>query len=400
MNPTQAIRIAPIRYAHAARFRHPVMTPAPEVAPVGQICPQSPPGLGAVMGPARTGLAQAEDCLHLAVATPGCDDGHRPVMVFFHGGGFGSGAGLMDWYDGRALAADADVVVVSVNYRLGVLGYLCLDGVSPGNLGLRDQIEALRWVEAHIHAFGGNPAGITVFGQSAGALSIRLLMEIPEARGLFARAILHSGPPPYLARPREEAEKIGTTFADVLGQDPRTAPLETLLTAAGRTAAALARSGVSVPPFYPSSGTAWLPELGKTFNDNVAGLDVVAGWNADDASAFTATGPGPHTHALTRQLFADPITAFAEQLDRAGAHAHTYRLAWRPDGSPFGATHGIELPLLLGTRRAWKQAPMLGTATWDEVDLLGREMRRIWGQFARTGTTEPPPTLPLVWARR
>ncbi|MEV6136963.1 carboxylesterase family protein [Nocardia sp. NPDC051990] len=389
MTPPSVTRIGPIRYARAARFQRPAPVPVIEDDTAGQICPQAPQRLAAAMGPCAE-LPQGEDCLNLVVATPGCDHARRPVMVFLHGGAFGSGAGLMPWYDGTALAGDADVVVVSVNYRLGVFGYLCLDGVSEPNLGLYDQLEALRWVQVHIAAYGGDPDNVTVFGQSAGALSIRLLMEVPEAKGLFTRAILQSGPAAYLARPRDEAEEIGAVFARHLAADARTASVPALLAAAGETAAAMARSGaVSVPPFYPVHGAAPVAQLGATFADNVARLEVLCGWNADDASAFT--GPGPRVQELTHQLFAEPITAFIDQLNRSGANARGYRFTWWPDGSQFGATHGIELPLLLGDQRAWQRAPMLGSASWDDIDQLGRQMRRAWGEFARTGTTPPPP---------
>jgi para-nitrobenzyl esterase len=369
----------------------------------GRICPQLPPQLDAVMGRSLIDHPQGEDCLNLSLATPGCDGAARPVMVFFHGGGFGSGGGVLDWYDGGALAAAADVVVVGVNYRLGAFGYLCLDGVCAGNLGLFDQLEALRWVRAHIAGYGGDPANVTVFGQSAGALSIRLLLEIPGARGLFGRAILQSGPPGFLARPRGAAERIGRVFADRLGEDPRTASVPALLAAHRDTAAALAGSGDNPgPPFYPVVEAEPLAALGTSFSENVAGLDVLCGWNADDASAFVGPAQPRRIESATRDVFARPIGAFADRLTEAGARVHTYRLDWRPLGSPFGATHCVELPLLLGARDAWQAAPMLGETPWEEVELLGGELRRVWGTFARTGAvdTESETILPLTWHPR
>lgn len=159
-DPTGAVvRSGPVRYATAARFAPPRPVDAGDTRPPsGEICPQLPSRLDAVMGAPLDPRPQGEDCLHLTVTTPARDDGARPVLVWFHGGGFSSGAGLMDWYDGGALAAEGDVVVVGVNYRLGALGYLCLDGISEGNLGLYDQLEALRWVGEHIAAYGETPA--------------------------------------------------------------------------------------------------------------------------------------------------------------------------------------------------------------------------------------------------
>ncbi|MFE3273117.1 carboxylesterase family protein [Nocardia sp. NPDC059239] len=393
------MRIASIRYARAGRFEPPQMS-TDTVASSSQICPQLPQRLGAVMGTSKAELPQGEDCLNLSITTPGCDDAARPVMVFFHGGAFSSGAGLSDWYDGSVLSADADVVVVSVNYRLGVFGFLCLDGVSDANLGLLDQVEALRWVQTNIRGYGGDPNRVTVFGQSAGALSIRLLMEIPAARGLFTRAILQSGPAPRPTRARQDAQKIGEIFIEKLGVDPRAAPVAAMLDAAARTATELASAGgVALPPFYPVSGAEPLHTLGASLADNVTGLDVLCGWNLDDTSAFTATAPGPETLELTEQLLAQPVRAFAAELDDAGARVHIYRFDWRPEGSAFGATHGVELPLLLGTRQAWQPAPMLGTTTWTDIERLGAQLRRVWGYFARTGhiDTESPTALPMIW---
>ncbi|MFF9071755.1 carboxylesterase family protein [Streptomyces sp. NPDC014735] len=389
-------RSGPIRYAVAERFGRPRPVAGHDTRPAsGEICPQPPSRLDAVMGPPLDRRPQGEDCLGLTVTTPARDGRGRPVMVWFHGGGFSSGGGLMDWYDGGALAAEGDVVVVSVNYRLGALGYLCLDGLCEGDLGLYDQLEALRWAHRHIAEYGGDPADVTVFGQSAGALSIRLLMELPEARGLFHRAILQSAPLAIATRPREEATALGRLFVERLavhapGADPRTVAPAALLAAQRDTALAhRARSGSTLePPFGP------VRTPGAELDAGVRGMDVLYGWNADDMTAFPdepdedGDPAGP-----TRRMYEEPLTALGQRLVRAGARVHAYRLDWRPEGSPFGATHCLELPLLLGTRAAWRRSPMLGDTGWDEVDELGRAMRAAWAGFARTGRpgAVPPP---------
>ncbi|MEU7581509.1 carboxylesterase family protein [Streptomyces sp. NPDC041068] len=245
------------------------------------------------MGPPRDARPQGEDCLNLTIAAPARGTGARPVLVWFHGGGFSSGAGLMDWYDGGVLAAEGDVVVVGINHRLGALGYLCLDGVSEGNLGLCDQLEALRWVHGHIAEYGGDPGDVTVIGQSAGGISVRLLMELPAARGLFRRAVLQSTPLGFTARPREESLAMGRTFADALGDDPRTAGVPEILAAQRETAlATLRRTGRPMEPaFVPAEDTGLVPSPGAFFDENVRGLDVLYGWNADDMTAFWRTRP-------------------------------------------------------------------------------------------------------------
>ena len=143
-----------------------------------------------------------------------------PVMVWIHGGAFASGAGSLPWYSGERFAANGDIVVVSINYRLGALGFLCLPGVSDGNLGLLDQVAALRFVRDNIAAFGGDPDNVTVVGQSAGAASIAILMTMPQARGLFRRAILQSTPFGRMSRTLEDAHRIGRRLLEVLGLKP------------------------------------------------------------------------------------------------------------------------------------------------------------------------------------
>jgi len=141
---------------------------------------------------------QSEDCLYLNIWTPQADDKRRPVMFWIHGGGFLIGSSSRPRLNGSRLAAHGDVVVVNFNYRLGVLGFLNLSGI-PSNIGILDQIAALRWVQENIEEFGGNPDNVTIFGESAGAMSVAILLAIPAASGLFNKAIMESG----AANPRD-----------------------------------------------------------------------------------------------------------------------------------------------------------------------------------------------------
>ncbi|MYY07074.1 MULTISPECIES: carboxylesterase family protein [unclassified Streptomyces] len=389
MNTPRTVRSGPIRFATAGRFARPRPVAAGDTAPPSDgICPQPASRLEALMGPPPGRHPRSEDCLHLTVTAPAAPAAGRPVLVWFHGGGFNSGSGILDWYDGSALAAEQDVVVVGASYRLGALGYLVHDGVSEGNLGLYDQMEALRWVRAHIADHGGDPGNVTVFGQSAGALSALLLLRTPEARSLFRRVILQSPPLSIATRTPAEARETGRIFAAHLGGDPRTASTDELIAAQARTAADhQRRSGdFLAPPFGPVSGTAPLPA--ETGPAPFAGHapDVLYGWNADDMSAFPE-GPSDSGSVAerTRRVYEEPLRGLHERLAHHGARVHGYRLDWRPSGSPHGATHCVEIPLLLGSERAWRHAPMLGTLPWAEVDAAGRGVRAAWAAFARTG---------------
>ena len=133
---------------------------------------------------------QSDDCLNLNVWTPSIN-GAQPVLVWIHGGAFSLGAGSLSVYDGSRLAAATNTVVVTINYRLGALGFLVIDDPScTPNVGLLDQVAALEWVRNNISAFGGDPDNVTIFGESAGGGSVLSLLSMPSAVGLFQRAIV------------------------------------------------------------------------------------------------------------------------------------------------------------------------------------------------------------------
>src|SRR5579863_7004753 len=166
--------------------------------------------------------AGSEDCLHLNVWTPSVGGGKRPVMVWFHGGGYSAASANWAMYDGANLAAKQDVVVVTVNHRLNVFGYLYLADLGgekyarSSNVGMLDTVTALEWVHDNIAAFGGDPANVTIFGQSGGGGKVSTLMGMPAAKGLFHRAIAMSGSN-VNGTPRERANKSTEAFLATLG---------------------------------------------------------------------------------------------------------------------------------------------------------------------------------------
>ena len=162
----------------------------------------------------------SEDCLTLNIWTPAADNARRPVMLYIHGGAFIIGSGRWGWYEGTRLVHHEQVVLVTINYRLGAFGFLDLSGLGgpayaeSGNCGLLDQIAALRWVKENIDRFGGDPDCVTVFGESAGGISISCLLACPQAKALFRRAICMSGPPsmvrskPFAGRVTEKLMRL------------------------------------------------------------------------------------------------------------------------------------------------------------------------------------------------
>ena len=183
------------------------------------------PAFGSLFG---SEVETSEDCLFLNVWTPAADDAKRPVMVWIHGGAFRMGTGSSPSYEATRLATRGDVVVVSLNYRLGTLGFLAHPELGA-NYGLQDQVAALQWVQREIAAFGGDPDQVTIFGESAGGKSVECLLAMPSARGLFQRAIAQStyDPPldyePSIRTTENLASELGVSVADL-----RTVPLEKL----------------------------------------------------------------------------------------------------------------------------------------------------------------------------
>jgi para-nitrobenzyl esterase len=385
-----------------------------------------------IVGPGTT----AEDCLTLDLWTPAADGARRPVLVWIHGGAFVMGAGSALAYAGASLARRGDVVVVALNYRLGALGFLQLGDVAPGgrfdsNLGLRDQIAALEWVQGNVAAFGGDPANVTVFGESAGGMSVGTLLGTPRARGLFARAIAQSGAAHNTAS-RESAARVAATFLAALDLAPgeaerlRELPVVTLLDA---QLATLARLGLTYGtlPFEPAVDGELLPEhpLDAIAQGSARGVPLLVGSNRDEWNLFLlmdakarALDEDGLLRRYARSLGADQVEGahrlYRETLPRASprarwaayqthrvftapaarlaelqsAHAPTYGylFTWSPPlvRSRVGACHAIEVPLVFGTFRH----PLLRGLYLGGASAAAAALQRAWLAFARTGCPE------------
>lgn len=325
----------------------------------GPVPPQDPSRWRVLMGDIEA--AQSEDCLHLTVWTPACDRERRPVLIWFHGGDWQSGAGALDWYDGALLARRGDIVVVAVNYRLGALGWLFVpdEVVNPG---LLDQECALRWVVDHIAAFGGDPDRITAMGHAAGAASIAAML----VRGApLDRVILQSPLPAQAFRPATVAAELSARVLQASGattlSEARPLPVANFLLAQSdpRVFDALRAERAHRSLFCPVLDGSQLPfDIESAWRAAAGRADVVVGYALNEPVADSDT----HREAGRDPGADTPVGAVArEWADSAwhqGRDAWLYRFDLAPNNR-FGACHAIDLPFVFGTLAAFGDAPML-----------------------------------------
>lgn len=415
----------------ALRWRAPQEPPrwrdARDAATLGPACPQTVrPAL--VAG----GVAdrQSEDCLQLNVWRP---SGARklPVMVWIHGGAHVVGSGTFPAFDGTAFARQG-VVLVTINYRLGALGYFAhpsLTRAAPrgeaiANYGLMDQLAALRWVQKNIAALGGDPRQVTLFGESAGAIGVTTILAQPEAKGLFARAIVQSGVGLLDPRPLVEQQALGRALAVRAGAraDATLAELRALPAAALVAAGDVRTPGAMTGPILDGKLVREAPWrifaraepidvpllIGANSNEAsvILGMGVppaaaLAYLGADQAAGRAAYGAGLADDELARQVLGDAwFVAPARWLaarTAGGAPSYLYHFdyvaAARRDRAK-GAAHGSEIPYLFGTLAYF--ASLAGPV--DEEDRrFGDGVSACWIAFARTGV----PSCALVpdWPR-
>lgn len=367
--PVTANVYGPYRYATAERFAAPQLVM--NLEPVEEaICPQNPSPFDKFMG-SMENVTQSEDCLQLKVFAkpfPPLPSGKRwdsslysPVMVFIHGGGFDTGGGVLDWYDGRRLA-DQGAVVVSINYRLGALGFLATEGGDTLN-GHRDWLTALEWVKEHASDFGGDPDRVIVFGQGSGALAIAGLYRDPESQPLYSAGIMQSGPLPLITnRTVEEIQGIAANFTKFLDKDPRTATVNEILEAQDATK-------------NVTQGLTFFPLLNGPVQ---AHGPLIAGWNEDDAAGFGV--PLENATQATENTFKPATAAFRGELSEAGCESASY--VFSVDPGPWDSAHLTDLPYILGTAESWIGSAMLNQTTWAEVDKKGFPIRKAWTDFA------------------
>lgn len=407
-------RATGIRYAHADRYERPRPVAAAS-APVlatepAPACPQPPmPFLDDIVGSNIGDLPQDEDCLRVSVTVPADTpvDARLPVMIWIHGGSYAAGGGDAPFYDPGALVAEQNVVVVAVTYRLGLLGFLGDGKEIPANLGLLDMVAALRWTGENISAFGGDPENVTLFGQSAGGDAVAHLMLVPQARGLFRRAIIQSAPFGLLAGRAKMSALMATTAAPLA----RDAPLDEVRAMQRRVAQAAVRHGLKGQmPFGLQYGHDPLPpenELDAAWRTAAPDVEVLVGSTTREAALFTARIPPllsrmqhPRRAGRVERLLISPFTQrlygkgavrFARRHAEAGGMGRRYEFSWGVGRNPVAAAHISELPLLFPGHDVWEHTPLVDGHTWARVVHDGARLRRAWADFARGQAPDSDP---------
>ncbi|HJB63733.1 MAG TPA: carboxylesterase family protein [Candidatus Microbacterium pullistercoris] len=441
----EAMRFAGIPYAAPAAGRHRFRPPQP-------VTPWSGVRDADDFGPAafqliRPGRANdigpmGDDSLVLNVWTPE-HSGSRPVLFWIHGGGFGQGVGHSDVNDGARLAMAEDVVVVSVNHRLGLFGYLDLEHVAGERFagssiaGMLDLERALEWVRDNIAAFGGDPENVTIFGHSGGGGKVATLMAMPRARQLFHRAVVHGGPP-FGYRDIPAAADAADRLIRELGLRPDT--IDSIADVPGeRLLEAQAALGVGAVPgvngmlFAPVVGTEYFPERPENAlaSGAAAGIDLMAGTSVDEAdyvlfanpawlepefdisaadlvarvassidspdradelvAGYRAQGDARNIDLL-RDIMSDQFLVRTRRLVEAkiggdGKDAFLYACDVN-HGQAIGAFHGVQMPFFFDTvTEASERMPIAAT---PENLALAAEARHAHAEFARTGRPALP----------
>ena len=384
---------------------------------------------------------QSEDCLTLSLWTPGLDDKRRPVMVWIHGGAFTIGSGSQALYDGSVLARRDDAVVVTINYRLGPLGFLRLADVTNGKIpstgseGMLDQVAALEWVRDNIGDFGGDPANVTIFGESAGGMSVGTLLAMPAARGLFHKAIPQSGAS-HTGATVQRANRAAERVLSKLRVQPADAAAIRALAPAQLLTGTLLEDGVTPDP---ELGMAYQPVVDGTHvpraaiemvaDGSASGVAVMVGSTLEEWKLFSLMDPSLHkldraglgarmsrrlaapaadglidsydkaralrgesvrpgdlfTAIETDRVFRVPGIRLAQAQRRHDSRVYSYLFTWPSPamGGVLGSCHALELGFVFGTNHIPGMAAFAGTG--PAAEKLATQMQDAWLAFARSG---------------
>jgi len=381
-----------------------------------------------------------DNCLSLNIWTPETENDLRPVMVYLHGGSFIFGGGADIWYgvDGSELARNEDMVVVTLNYRLGAFGFLYIED-QTANIGILDQIAALKWIKNNIEKFGGNPNNITIFGESAGGLSVLILCTIPLAKGLFHRSIIQSAPimdtKPTIRSTNKLFQELGIEYGNINGL--RDLSVKKILTAQNRIVNRWISEGVNeIMDFRPSIDGKIIPmhPIDAIRKGLAKEIDILIGHNKDEIKLWTALDPIKQNlekkdlctvilqrlgkfgdaklgsdNELCKTLvsvytknssenpielydridtdftFGIPSTRVCEGNYKHNPNVYKYIFTWPSPAykGKYGSCHIVEIPFAFGTIGKTGAEWFFGAG--KEAKSISKNMMASWAKFASTG---------------
>ncbi|MFJ1626571.1 carboxylesterase family protein [Marinilactibacillus psychrotolerans] len=407
------LRATGIKYATAPRFEAPTAEPAntDKIVEATKWSPASPQPKDELtdylINQESREMKVDEHCQYLSVTTPKDTSfsDNLPVMVWIHGGSYVTGAGDYPIYDPAVLVREQRVIVVTVTYRLGLLGYLGSKESTPANLGLLDQIEALKWVKQNIAGFGGNPENITVFGESAGGDAAAHLMIAKGTEGLFNRAIIQSAPFGLLPAPKEMKAVMLEEKKKISADDS----LEKVAEVQADIQEKVKPFGLkSSMPFGVQYGEFPLPnedDLEHEWNKAARRIEILVGNNKRELAPFIPYIPvlnkltktpfiGKYLAKasikfLTKKIYKSGVEEFTRRHHLGGGSGYKYEISGGAPRNQLAGGHASEIPYLFENEELWEGSPILDGITWEKFHRQGQVLRQIWGVFAKTGQIKP-----------
>ncbi len=346
-------------------------------------------------------LEQSEDCLNLSITRPNNKQENLPVMVWIHGGSYITGAGDAFVFDPGAMVAEQNVIVTTVTYRLGLFGFLGNYNNIPPNLGYLDLVEALHWVNRNIGSFGGNPKNVTLFGQSSGGDAVAQMMLIEETKGLFQNVIIQSAPFGLLFN---KAKMINDMIAEAKSL-PKNASKDDILAKQLKVLTAAKSYGLKAGmPFGVQYGAYPFPketDIYEVWKKRANDINILTGHTKSETALYIPLFPKakkvfqiPVLGKLLKLIFVEITTnivykkgckKFARNCAASNSNVYQYKISWGSKTNGYGAAHTVDIPLLFGKSTMWENRKIVEGIKVEEIDKKGKEVRKLWADFAKKG---------------
>ena len=346
-------------------------------------------------------LQQSEDCLNLSITRPNNKDERLPVMVWIHGGSYVAGAGDSYVFDPDPMVEEQNVIIVAVTYRLGLFGFLGDYNNIPANLGYLDIVEALHWINRNIESFGGDSNNITLFGQSAGGDAVTQMMLIKETENLFHNVIVQSSPFGLLFN---KTQMINDMISEAKSLN-KNAPIDEILSKQLNVITAAKDHGLKAGmPFGVQYGKYPFPEETEVYDvwrERANNINVLTGHTKNETALYIPLFPKARKifqmpllgilfkfafiTITTRLIYKKGCKKFAENCTTSNNNVYQYEISWGSKTNGYGAVHTIDIPLFFGRSMMWVNRTIVQGIKIEEIEMKGKEVRKLWADFARKG---------------